>query len=96
MINPGDDGVIIKDPSTGMGNFLPNVKDAVIYEAHKGLCEGKRLLKGSGVGFSSYATEILNANVLHYTFPVDGKRYHLSGTAGGPSGKGAITIRPLE
>lgn len=29
IVNPGKDGVILKDPVTGLGNYFAHVKDAI-------------------------------------------------------------------
>lgn len=77
MVNIGDNGVIIKDPITGLGNFAANVKDFVLHDMKTGVWIGKRTIGGFGI--SSYATEHLNKNVLHYAFMIDGQAFHLFG-----------------
>jgi len=79
IVNPGSDGVILKDPITGIGNLLAHLKDGIFHNPNKGVWIGKRIISGSAIGLSSYATEVFNQNILHYAFMVDGKVYHLSG-----------------
>lgn len=71
-VNPQSGNVILKDPITGIGNTLAEAKDAAFKDFGKGVWIGKRSIKGAGVGFSSYVTEHLNMNVLHYAVRVDG------------------------
>lgn len=88
IVNVGNDGFILKDPITGIGNVLAHTKDALFNnKLSKGVWLGKRTI--NGFGFSSYATELLNVNVLHYAFMIDGYAYHLKGEKGKSSGSGS-------
>jgi hypothetical protein len=77
MINPGDNGVILKDPITGFGNLLAHAKDNIFHDEKVGVWIGKRVLKGAPVGLAGIGYELLNLNLLHYAFRIDGNSFNL-------------------
>lgn len=82
VINYETGNLIIKDPITGTGNGLKQIKDALFNDFNEGVWIGKRTLEESWGGFSTYLLENYNLNYLHYVIRVDGKNWHLCSVNG--------------
>jgi len=81
MINlNGNTGkVVIKGPITGICNNVKQALDAVTEkDFNRGVWIGKRCLSSASIGHSSFVTETINSNSLHYVVRVNRKTYHLS------------------
>ncbi len=77
VVNYETGKLIIKDPFTGFGNIIKTVKDDIFHNFNEGVWIGKRVLKDSLVGFSSYLLENHNLNYLHYVVRINGQNWHL-------------------
>ncbi|KAL4479528.1 hypothetical protein ABPG72_011850 [Tetrahymena utriculariae] len=77
IVNLNDDGVVFKDPITGLSDTLKSGIDC-LRKFDKGVWTGTRGLNGGEIGLSSGVLRLFNTDMVHQAVRINGISYSLT------------------